>query len=98
MPIMRRRIWMTPVTFILAVIAGVLGAPLFRAKSGLANASESDDDAKRHVYESIKPLDEKGFERLGAPKKGEWLAAFPETPQTFERYKNATKVRPTEKR
>jgi archaemetzincin len=98
MPIMRRRIWMTPVTFILAVIAGVLGAQLFRAKSGVANASESDDDAKRHVYESIKPLDEKGFERLGAPKKGEWLAAFPETPQTFERYKNATKVRPTEKR
>ena len=57
-----------------------------------------DDAAKEHVYASITADDEKGFERMGPPKRGEWLATFPEIPQTMELYKRAVSVRPTDKR
>jgi archaemetzincin len=97
---MQKRIWMTPISCILSISAGLLIALAFRAKSGDSPqpAASTDDDFKRFVYESIKPLDEKGFERLGPPKAGEWLASFPEIPQTFARYQAAAKVRPTDKR
>jgi archaemetzincin len=78
--------------------------PLLLALVATVHAAEgtpepdSDAAAKQHVYESITPDDEKGFERMGPPKKGEWLATFPEIPQTMERYRLANSVRPTDKR
>ena len=56
------------------------------------------DEAKQKLYSSILPDDEKGFLRLGPPKPGEWLQFYKETPQTFERYKLAVKVRPNSER
>jgi archaemetzincin len=56
------------------------------------------EEAKLKVYASISPEDEKGFRRLGPPKLGEWLHHYKETPQTLERYKLASRVRPTAER
>lgn len=46
------------------------------------------------TYETILPLDEKGFQRLPPAKPGEWLAHYKEDPQTIERYRMRAKIRP----
>jgi archaemetzincin len=80
----------------------LLPALLLCVNAAISAADESekssDDVAKEQVYASISADDEIGFERMGPPKRGEWLASFPETPQTMERYRHAVSVRPTEKR
>ncbi|HEY3321169.1 MAG TPA: archaemetzincin [Planctomycetota bacterium] len=56
------------------------------------------NEARAKVYASIDPLDEQGFVRLGKPKVGDWLFVYKENPQTLERYKLATPLRPDAKR
>lgn len=56
------------------------------------------DEAKQKLYSTISPDDEKGFVRMRAPKLGEWLQFYKETPQTLERYQLSVKVRPSPER
>jgi len=49
----------------------------------------------QRTYETILPLDEKGFQRLPPPKPGEWLAHYREEPQSLERYKMRATIRPS---
>jgi archaemetzincin len=53
---------------------------------------------KREVYAGISKDEEFPFVKLAEPKAGEWRSIHKESPQTFENYTVAFKVRPTEKR
>jgi archaemetzincin len=55
-------------------------------------------EAKQQVYASIRPVEAIDFAKLQPAKPGEWLSVHNEPPQTMEKYKLATRVRPTEKR
>lgn len=55
-----------------------------------------DEQIKEHLYASLPPEELAGFEKLGPPLPGDWLASFHETPQTFERYREVDcQTRPT---
>jgi archaemetzincin len=84
-----------------AVLALALTCHAFATEVRRPSGAQDDawvDEAKAKVYESISIEDEKGFSRLKPSKPGDWLFFYRETPQTLERYKLATKIRPTEKR
>lgn len=49
----------------------------------------------QRTFDTILPLDERGFQRLPPPKPGEWLAHYREDPQTLERYKMRATIRPS---
>jgi archaemetzincin len=80
------------------VILAVLTASLRSSEKVSEAEQDADEAAKRQVYAGISAEDEVGYERLDAPKPGEWLASFHEIPQTMERYRNAASIRPTDKR
>ena len=71
-----------------------------RDSSGDSKKSGSQQwaELKRLVYDSISPDEEKGFQRLGEPKRGEWLARVNENPQTLIDYRESSPVRPSAER
>ena len=81
----------------------ICGGSLCTAASSVRHLGDKTDAAeeellaeiKTHVFGAIIPSDEKGFVRLGVPKQDEWLSVYRETPQTFELYRLAARVRPT---
>ncbi len=94
---MNRQRW--TIALLIVTIMLLLISNVSRTAEPVSEAqADADAAAKEQVYASMTPDDEKGFERMGKPKSGEWLATFHEIPQTMERYRLATSVRPTEKR
>ena len=90
----RDRINLILAAFILVQSAGMAAAP--RSLDGVDDAVAAE--IKTTVYATILPDDEKGFARMGPPKPLDWRSFYKEMPQTLERYKIATRVRPTAER
>ena len=76
--------------------------PGTHAAARLRLEGESDEEftteVKATVYNTVSVYEERDFKRLGSPKPGDWLHFYKETPQTLERYKLATRIRPTAER
>ncbi|MCW8131423.1 MAG: hypothetical protein KIS92_13825 [Planctomycetota bacterium] len=93
---------------LLSGMAGVgvsilLGTAIFGAMRGCsAENAPPDPEAfqkdKERVYQTVSADDEAGFTRMPAPKPGEWLSLYRESPQPLEKFKSQARIRPTPER
>jgi len=83
-------------SFSLALVVSLLSFnPLIKTGAEEVNTPEDLQKEKERVWAAIAKEDEAGFQRLGAPKPGEWLTQYKESPQPFERYKLSNVTRPS---